>query len=296
MENILFIKQCTLKKTITIYGFGLHSGKKVKLNLKPNKDNSGIIFRRIDFKVHVDIPALITNVIKTKFATVLCKNNVYIKTTEHLLSAIYTLGIDNILIEVNSEEIPIMDGSSYPFIYLLKLCGKDYLSEFKRFFKIKKMFNINISEKFVIIFPSKNKKFIFYLKNNNDKKKYLYFKNTFKKYILNVSKSRTFGYYSNYPNLLFNDLAKGAMFNNVLIFYYCKIFNRNILRYKNEDIKHKLLDFIGDLSLTGCTNLCSFLSIMPGHSLNNFMLNNLLYKPYLYDIALFHKNHGFIKI
>ena len=293
MENILFIKQSTLQKSISIYGRGIHSKKKTKLKLKPNKKNSGIVIRKIHAKSFVDIPVLITNIVNNKFSTTIGKNDIYIKTIEHLLSAISMLGIDNILIELYSEEIPIMDGSAYAFVFIINSCGIQKLNDYKRFLLIKKEINLQSCISGTTILPSKKINIVFGLNFRYNFFKFINF-NTYN-YMFTIAKSRTFGFADDYINLLSHNFAHGTLFNNVLIFHNNKIFNKNLFRYNNENIKHKVLDFLGDVSLLGKCVIGSFLTIMPGHLSNNKTLHHLLYKQNSYDLMIFHRYFGFVK-
>lgn len=155
--------------------------------------------------------------------------------------------------------------------------------------------NFKFLSRFILLLPSHDLHFFFYLIEINKLTKELNLDYTPNKCILLTSKARTFGYYSNYLRLLVYNFSKGAKINNVLIFHGNNLFNKNIFRYNNERIKHKLLDFVGDLSLVGKSIMCSFFLTMPGHLLNNFILHYLLSNPSFYDIVLFHKNNGFIK-
>jgi len=291
----LFVKQSTLNKVGCMRGVGLHTGKKVNLKLIPSKDNFGIIFRRVDLLCPIDIPAVFSNVVNTEFSTVLKQNGVYVKTVEHLLSAIFSLGIDNILIEMDSDEVPIMDGSSYPFIYLLLCCGIKVLNEPKKFLKIKKELMVSMNNKFILVSPCD--KFSVSIGLNLSSFNIFNFFNfefSFFNYLYFISRARTFGFYEQYKNLLACDLAKGASFDNVLVFYEGNILNKNMARYNDEFLRHKVLDFLGDISLIGKGVIGSFLSNMPSHKLNNKLLNILFFQPNMYDLVLLHRSYGFI--
>ncbi len=290
----MFIKQSTLKRSGFINGFGLHSGKKVNLRLKPSIIDSGIIFRRVDFFFYKDIPALLQNVISTQLSTNLMKSNIFVKTVEHLLSAISIMGVDNIIIELDSGEVPILDGSSYPFIYLIYQCGIKFLSKPKKFLRIKNNIKFTYKNRIVSLKPCYGFKFfislkkkhdVFFLKQINDFSFYLNINN----YIYLISRAKTFGYFRQYKILLLKKLALGAKKNNVLVLYKKKYLNRYILRYNNEIIRHKVLDILGDISLLGKSVLGSYYGFLSGHFLNINLLNILLYKIYIYDIVLIYK-------
>lgn len=271
------IKQKTIKKSGKICGYGLHTKKKINLKIIPLEENKGIIFRRTDLKNIIEIPAIISNVCKTNLSTNLKKNNIYIKTIEHLMFAINILEIDNMIIEIDSEEIPAMDGSSYPFIYLIKSCKKKILKNKKKFLKIKNFFIVSENEKFILAIPH-NK---FDVKISNEKIPKI--KNFFNFNIKDLSSCRTFGFYEQYENLIKNKLTLGSKINNTLIFKNKKLINSHILRDKNEIIKHKILDFIGDISLTGYKIIGMFICFNPSHKLNNKLLNEIIFNNFAYE-------------
>lgn len=279
------MKQITIKKKYYISGIGLHTGKKSTIKLLPSDENRGIIFRKIDLYTKFDVPALISNVVNTDFSTVIMKNKIYIITVEHLLSAVYALGIDNLIIELDFNELPFLDGSSYPFFYILKLCGTRNQNLEKKFLKIKKTILLCYDNKVILAMPSDNLKIIMCMKID------CFFKSDFycfnfneNDYLYEISKSRTFGIYNLYQNLLAKNLSNGANLKNVLIFEKNIFLNKNIIRYENEILKHKLLDFLGDLSLLGKNIIGSFLCIMPSHKFNLKFLNLILLNSQFYEI------------
>lgn len=292
----MFIRQSTLKTPIIVSGFGLHSGKKVRMTLKPSVCNSGIIFRRLDLDTIVDIAAVMSNVINTNFSTVLMKDGIYIKTVEHLLSALFAFGLDNVIIELDEEEIPIMDGSSYPFIYLFKLSGIELQEAPKKFLKIKNYVHVVFENSFACFEPFDELKVMAVLKFCSfvDMDSRYEFKFNRFNYINFISKARTFGFNNNYNALLFKGLAKGADFNNVLVFDNGILINDNIRRYKDEIFRHKVLDMIGDIFLFGKQIIGLFYGFKPGHTINNMLLNKLLLDSNAYDIVLYHKRFGYV--
>lgn len=294
----MFIKQSTLKNPIFVNGFGLHSGKKVSMSLKPSSCNSGIIFRRLDLCNVVDVPAVISNVVNTKFSTVLMKDGVYIKTVEHLLSALFAFAIDNVIIELDDEEVPIMDGSSYPFIYLLKLSGIKFQDSPKKFLKIKKYVDVVFENGFACFEPFEKLRIELCLKFQSTLFVHMDSKYEFDfdrlNYINFISKARTFGFYSDYNAFLLKGLAQGAKFNNVLVFNNDTLINDNMCRYKDEIFRHKVLDVCGDMFLLGKQIIGVFCSFKPGHTINGMLLNKLLLESHAYDIVLYHKKFGYV--
>jgi len=294
----LFIKQSTLQKIVYISGFGLHTGRKVNLKLKPAGEDFGIVFKRIDLSCCIEIPAMLSYVSKTSFSTVLMKNGVYIKTVEHLLSALFAFGVDNVLIEIDAEEIPIMDGSAYPFIYMLQLCGLKFLNSPKKFLRIRKLIRVRSGDKYVVLKPRArlSVSISLYFDCHSFCKKSDLFNFEFSKssYFDLISKARTFGFYHQYEYLLSRGLAKGVNLNNVLVFIGGDYLNRNILRYHDEIFRHKVLDILGDISLLGKNIVGSFYGCMSGHTLNIKLLNALVLNTELYDVVLLHRKYGFV--
>lgn len=274
------IKQRTLKNSIKATGVGLHSGEKVYLTLSPAPVNTGIIFRRIDLEEVVEIPARAENVGDTTLSTTLVKDGVKISTVEHLLSAMAGMGIDNAYIDLSAAEVPIMDGSAGPFVFLLQSAGIIEQSAAKRFIRIKHNVVVEEDDKWVRFEPYEGFKVSFIIDfehpaiQGRDQSAEMDFSST--SFVREVSRARTFGFMSQIEHLRKNNLALGGSLNNAIVMDEYRILNQDGLRYDDEFVKHKILDAIGDLYLLGSSLIGSFSGHKAGHALNNRLLRKLL--------------------
>ncbi len=274
------IKQRTPKKVIQATGVGLHSGEKVILTLRPAPINTGIVFRRTDLSPVVEIPASYEHVSDTMLCTSLQHQGVKIATVEHLLSAFAGLGIDNAYVDINAAEIPIMDGSAAPFVFLIQSAGIREQSAAKRFIRILKPIRIEENGKYVQFLPYNGYKISFTIDFDhpvfNDKPQAATFDFSTTSYVKEVCRARTFGFLSDYEKLRENDLAKGGSLDNAIVVDEYRILNEDGLRFKDEFVKHKVLDAIGDLYLLGSGLIGAFEGHRSGHELNNKLLRKLM--------------------
>ena len=264
------MKQRTIKKAIEIVGIGLHKGVPVKLRLEPLAENSGILFYRED--KGVTIPLSREFVVDTKMATVIGKEGAVISTIEHLMSAVYSFGIDNLRIVVDNDEIPIMDGSSMPFVMMLKEAGIEVQEASKKFLKITKEVEIRDGEKFAKLSPNSSIDFdfeIFFDHPVIGNQKYS-FKFSTKNYIEEISRARTFGFLKEVQYLRSIGLALGGSLDNAIVLDDKGILNEN-LRFSDEFVRHKILDAIGDMSLIGGNFIGSYSAFASGHHLNHLL-------------------------
>lgn len=274
------IKQRTLKNVIRATGIGVHSGQKVFLTLMPAPPNTGIIFRRIDLDPIVEIPARVEFVGDTSLSTCLIKDNARVATVEHLLSALAGVGIDNLFIDLTASELPIMDGSAAPFVFLLQSAGIEEQNAAKKFLRIKRGLEVQEGDKVASLQPYDGFKITFEIDfghplfNENNKKATLDFSST--SYVKEVSRARTFGFLSDYEYIRKRNLALGVSLDNTIVLDDYKILNEDGLRYHNEFVKHKILDVIGDLYLLGHSMIGEFVGYKSGHALNNCLLSKLL--------------------
>lgn len=274
-------QQRTLKKVIQATGVGLHSGEKVLLTLRPAPINTGIVFRRTDLKNSlVEIPALYNNVCDTTLCTSLQRDGVKIATVEHLLSAMAGLGIDNAYFDVNAPELPIMDGSAAPFVFLIQSAGIREQSAPKRFLRILKPIRVEDKDKFVQLLPYNGYKITFTIDFDhpvfNDKPQTVSFDFSTTSYVKEVCRARTFGLLSSYALLHENGYAKGGSLDNAVVVDDYRIMNEGGLRFDSEFVAHKVLDAIGDLYLLGCGLIGAFEGYKSGHELNNRLLHALM--------------------
>jgi UDP-3-O-[3-hydroxymyristoyl] N-acetylglucosamine deacetylase len=285
------IKQRTPKKVIQATGVGLHSGEKVLLTLRPAPVNTGIIFRRTDLDPVVEIPARYDYVGDTTLCTSLQHRGVKIGTVEHLLSALAGLGIDNAYVDINAPELPIMDGSAAPFVFLLQSAGIREQNAPKRFIRILKPIMVEDREKYVKFSPYHGYKVSFTIEFDHpvfsDKPQSATFDFTSCSYVKEVCRARTFGFLSDYEKLREADLAKGGSLDNAIVVDNYRILNDDGLRFNDEFVKHKVLDAIGDLYLLGASLIGAFEGYKSGHELNNKLLRTLIASQHAWEYTYF---------
>jgi len=292
MKNeITFIKQRTIRHDISAVGVGLHTGEKVSLTLKPAPVNSGVKFRRVDLSPVVEIPARAEFVGDTTLSTTLAKNGAQIATVEHLLSAIAGLGIDNVIVEVNAPEVPIMDGSAGPFVFLLQSAGIKEQNAAKKFLRVKKRIYVEEGDKWACLEPFEGFKVSIALDFNHPVLKKSSQSATLDfssiSYVKEVSRARTFGFMADYEWLKANNLALGGSLYNAVVLDDVRVINEDGLRSEDEFVKHKILDAVGDLYLLGMSLIGSFSGFKSGHALNNILLNQLLTDKSAWEVVTF---------
>jgi len=285
------VKQRTLKNIIRATGVGLHSGQKVYLTLRPAPINTGIIFRRVDLNPVVEIAARAGNVGDTTLSTSLAQGDVHVSTVEHLLSAMAGLGIDNAYIDVDAPEVPIMDGSSGPFVFLLQSAGIVEQNAPKQFLRVKRMVEVVDGDKFVRFSPFDGFKVSFGINFEHpvfkDKPQVATLDFSSTSYVKEVSRARTFGFLAEYEYLRARNLALGGSMDNVIVVDEFRVLNEGGLRYNDEFVKHKILDAIGDLYLLGHSLIGAFEGYKSGHALNNKLLRTLLADQTAWEIVSF---------
>ena len=288
-------KQRTPNTMIQATGVGLHSGDKVLLTLHPAPDNTGIVFRRIDLDPIVEIPASFENVCDTVLCTSLHKDGVKVATVEHLLSALAGLGIDNAYIDVNAPEVPIMDGSAAPFVFLIQSAGIRQQVARKRYIRIKKPIRVEEKGKYVQFLPYDGYKISFTIAFDHPvfihKPQTAAFHFSTTSYIKQVCRARTFGFLSDYEHLRLNDLAKGGSLDNAIVVDDYRVLNEDGLRFDDEFVKHKILDTIGDLYLLGSSLIGAFEGYRSGHELNNKLLRALMASQDAWEYVYFDKDN-----
>lgn len=274
------IKQRTLKNVIKATGITLHGGERAEIVLRPAPVNTGILFRRIDLDPVVEIPALAEHVGDTRLSTTLTKGSVRVATVEHLLSAFAGLGIDNAFVDVTASEIPIMDGSAGPFVFLIQSAGIEEQNIAKKFIRIKRKIKVQDGDKWAAFEPFDGFKVAFTIDfdhplfKSHTKSATLDFSSL--SYVKEVSRARTFGFMADFEKLQAMDLARGASLDNAIALDDFRVLNEDGLRYENEFVKHKILDAVGDLYLLGSSLVGAFSGYKSGHALNNMLLRELL--------------------
>jgi len=287
------IKQRTLKNAIRATGIGLHTGEKVTLRLMPANANQGIVFRRVDAEGQEmgEFQANVEHVRDTRLSTTLEKDGIRVSTVEHLMSAFAGLGIDNVIVELNASEIPIMDGSGGPFVFLLQSAGIVEQSAPKKFIRIKRHIKINDGDKWASLSPYSGFKVKFTIDfdhpvmQNSTQSEELQFSTT--SFIKEVSRARTFGFIDELEMLQNAGLARGGSFENAIVLDSFHILNKEGLRYEGEFVKHKILDAIGDLYLTGHLLIGEFQAYKSGHSLNNHLIRKLMQDKSAWELVTF---------
>ncbi|MBJ2135291.1 UDP-3-O-acyl-N-acetylglucosamine deacetylase [Paraglaciecola chathamensis] len=275
------IKQRTIKQSVQETGIGLHKGDKVTMTLRPAPANTGIVFRRVDLEPHADIPARAEAVGDTMLCTCITNaDGVSISTVEHLASALAGLGIDNIIVEVDSDELPIMDGSASPFIFLLQSVGIEELNAPKQFIKIKKSIKVKDGDKWAELRPHDGFRVDFRIDFEHpaisQTRQHMVLDFDSSSYVDEVSRARTFGFMKDLEYMNANNLALGGSMANAVALDEYRVLNPEGLRYSDEFLKHKILDAIGDLYLGGHSIIGELVAYKTGHGLNNKLLNALL--------------------
>ena len=274
------IKQRTLKNVIRATGVGIHSGEKVFMTLRPAAVDSGIVFRRVDFKEPVEIVARAEHVGDTSLSTTLTRGDVRIMTVEHLLSALAGLGIDNAYVDLSAPEVPIMDGSAGPYVFLIQSAGIEEQNAAKRFIRIKKSIRVEDGDKWARFEPFDGFKVGFTIDFNHPiftrstSSAEIDFSTT--SFVKEVSRARTFGFMKDIEMLRDRKLVLGGSMDNAIVLDDYRILNEDGLRYEDEFVKHKILDAIGDLYLLGHSLIGAFYGHKSGHQLNNQLLRTLL--------------------
>lgn len=275
------IPQRTLDHAIRCSGIGLHSGCKVELVLKPAPIDTGIIFRRVDVKPAVTIPALAEFVVDTRMCTALGRDGRTIATVEHLLSALAGLGIDNAIVEVDGPEVPIMDGSSAPFVFLLQCAGVRTQSKAKKVLRILKRVDVKEGKKSCAVYPAGGFKVSYLLDYDHPllRNRRVSVDFTSQAYTREVSRARTFGFLHEVEALQKAGLALGGSLENAIVLDQFRVINDGGFRYEDECVRHKILDTVGDLSLAGHAIVGAFEGVCTGHTMNHLLVKQLLADP-----------------
>ncbi len=288
------ICQRTLKNPIRATGIGLHTGEKVLLTLRPAHPNTGIVFHRLDLDRPVTVKAHPANVGETQLSTTLVRDGVSISTVEHLMSALAGLGIDNLHVDIDGPEMPIMDGSSSPFVFLVQSAGIQDQPAAKRFIRIKRKVRVEDGDKWVQFEPFDGFRvameidFEHPVLNASCQRSEMDFSTT--SFVKEVSRARTFGFMRDLEYLRRHNLALGGSVDNAIVVGDYHVLNEEGLRYDDEFVKHKILDAIGDLYLLGHSLIGSFSGHKSGHALNNALLRTLLADESAWEEVTFEAN------
>jgi UDP-3-O-[3-hydroxymyristoyl] N-acetylglucosamine deacetylase len=289
------IKQRTIRDVVTTTGVGLHCGTRVELTLRPAPANHGIVFRRVDVEPPVTLPASAMGVGDTRMASVLEKDGVRVSTVEHLMSACAGLGIDNLVVDLTAEEIPIMDGSAASFVFLLQQAGCVEQNAAKQFIRVTKAVEVREGEgaslKWARLEPYHGYRLKFFIEFNHPavdgSGQIAEVDLSAESYIEEIARARTFGFMQDVETLRGMGLARGGSLENAIVMDEFRILNSGGLRYQNEFVRHKILDTMGDLYLAGHPLLASYTAHKSGHGLNNKLLRALFADPSSYELVTF---------
>jgi UDP-3-O-[3-hydroxymyristoyl] N-acetylglucosamine deacetylase len=286
------IRQRTLKNVIRATGVGIHTGEKVYMTLRPAAPDTGIVFRRVDLPQPVEIKACCESVGDTSLSTTLVRDGVRVSTIEHLLSAMAGLGIDNAYVDLSAAEVPIMDGSAGPFVFLLQSAGIHEQEKAKRFIRIKKSITVREGDKWARFDPFDGFKVGFSIDfdhpifTNKSSTAEIDFSTT--SFVKEVSRARTFGFMRDIEMLRERNLVLGGSMDNAIVLDDYRVLNEDGLRYEDEFVKHKILDAIGDLYLLGHSLVGAFYGHKSGHQLNNRLLRALLADASAWEEVTYH--------
>lgn len=279
------MQQCTIQKPVEVVGIGLHKGQAIKLRLEPLGADAGIVFYREDLAL--SIPLTPQSVIDTRMATVIGNEKGYISTIEHFLSAVYAYGIDNMRVIVDGNEMPVMDGSSISFCLLLEEAGKQFLDASKKVIRIQKEIEVQEGEKFVRLSPAAHGSFDFHIKFDHpvigeQSAQFVFGKDSF---IEEIARARTFGFAKDIQYLQSQNLALGASLQNAIGLDEHKVLNPEGLRFDNEFARHKILDAMGDMMVSGYNILGAYRSFAGSHHLNYQLTSALLADTSAYELV-----------
>lgn len=285
------LAQRTIKETIETAGVGLHSGKKVSMRLRPAATNTGIVFRRVDLNPTVEIKVSPDAVGETVLSTTLVQDGVKVSTIEHLLSALAGLGIDNIYIDLDAVEVPILDGSSAPFVFLILSAGIEEQHIAKQFIRIKESVTYSKGDSWASLEPYDGFSASFQIDFDhpavNDTKQLIKLDFSENSYVSEVSRARTFGFIRDVEYLRSKNLGLGGSLDNAVVLDEYRVLNPSGLRYKDEFVKHKVLDAIGDLYTLGYGIIGAFHGHKSGHAINNLLLRELLLNENAWEMIKF---------
>ena len=289
-------QQRTIKKSVDITGIGLHSGKVVELQLHPAPADHGIVFERADIPGRPRIKATYDGIVATELASTLGTNGVRVMTVEHLLAAFYGIGIDNILVEIDGDEVPIMDGSAGPYIKHIRAAGIRRLARSKKFYIIRKEFTVREGDRHISVKPDNEFRISCTIDFDHpviEKQKLDVYMSAavFEK---EISRARTFGFLDDVLEIQARGLARGGGLHNAVVVDKTSVLNAEGLRFPDEFVRHKILDLIGDLALLGGPIIGHIEAYKTGHKLNNRFVKGLLADPTIYNVVCFDQPEEFI--
>jgi UDP-3-O-[3-hydroxymyristoyl] N-acetylglucosamine deacetylase len=285
------MRQRTLKDSVHAAGIGLHSGAKVYMTLRPAAPNTGIVFRRVDLDPVVDIPAQALNVGETTLGTTLEFGGARVATVEHLMAAFAGLGVDNAFVDLTAAEVPIMDGSSAPFVFLLQSAGIEEQNASKRFVRVVKPVEVRQGDKWTRLTPHNGYRIDLEIDFDHPmlrkQQQNVSFDFSTTGFLKQISRARTFGFLRDIELLRARDLTLGGSLDNAIVMDDYRVLNEDGLRFRDEFVRHKVLDALGDLYLIGACLIGHFSGFKSGHQLNNLLLRALIEQPDSYQEVVF---------
>ena len=292
------LKQRTLKSLTRAVGVGLHSGQRVEITLRPAAPGTGIVFRRVDLPHPVDIAVSPQAVTDTRLASTLSHGDAKVHTVEHLMSACAGLGVDNLYVDINAEEVPILDGSAASFVFLLQSAGIEFQNAARRFIRVKAPIRVQQGQgndlKWATLEPHHGFKLSFAIDFAHpavdSTGQSVEFDLSQGSYARDIARARTFGFTKDVEMMRQNGLALGGGLDNAIVMDDYKVLNADGLRYDDEFVKHKILDAMGDLYIVGKPLLAAYSAFRSGHAMNNQLLRALLAQPDAYEIVTFEKS------
>lgn len=286
---MMHLYQHTLARSISCTGIGLHSGKRVNMVMRPAEPDTGIVFKRTDIKSSPLIPGDVYNVVDTTFCTTVGKGRAAVSTVEHLLSALAGMQVDNAIIEVDAPEIPIMDGSSASFMFLIRNAGLATQAKARQFYVVRREVAVEDDDKMVKVMPGHDMEltidFSIEFEHPAIRSQHMSFTLNDSSYAREVSRARTFGFLADMRKLHEAGLALGGSLENAVVLDEFNVINKDGLRFKNEFVRHKVLDFIGDLALVGRPVLGHFVAHKSGHDFNNKLFRKFLSDPQAWQMV-----------
>ena len=285
------MRQRTLKESISASGIGLHTGEKVYLTLRPAPANTGIVFRRLDLPQPVDVPADALGVTETTLGTTLERDSAKVGTVEHLMSAMAGLGVDNAFVDLTGPEVPIMDGSAAPFVFLLQSAGIEEQGAPKRFIRVRERVEVKDGDRWVRLDPyggfRVNVEIVFDHPALRKFRQSMSLDFSTQAFLKEISRARTFGFLKDLEGARARERALGANLDNAIVMDDYRVINEDGLRFRDEFVRHKVLDVLGDLYLLGSSLIGEFSGFKCGHKLNNQLLRALLAAPESYEAVVF---------
>jgi len=281
------IYQRTLSRPVACTGIGLHSGRRINLCLRPAEPDTGVVFKRTDIPDSPLIPGDVNAVVSTEMCTTVGSGGACVATVEHLMSALAGVGVDNVLVEVDAPEIPVMDGSSAPFVFLLKHTGLKSQDQPRKYFAVRREVCVSEGDKFLKVLPADHFSVDYTIEFDHPliRRQRMVYSQKNGSYDRQLSRARTFGFLSEFRRLQEANLALGGSLDNAVVVDDYRVLNDDGLRFDDEFVRHKVLDFVGDMALVGRPIMGAFVAHKSGHALNNKLFRKFLADPQAWQLV-----------